>query len=740
MRIPLYLKHNTRLYWGLRLCLLALFSPLSAGINLVQLLSDGDPAIDNLGGVTHAAISPDGRYLYAAARYDNAVGVYAVDPISGLLARVTDYRDGDNDIDGLAGVLVLRISTDGRFLYTGAFEDGAITIFSRDLESGLLTLVDTLTDDTDGVDGLQGTRDLVLSGDDRFLFAIGSLDHTLTVFNRNTTTGALTLRQAYLPEEDDAAHELADFNFPANLICDSGNLYVTTRLGNNLFHFSRVNGGGDLDLVEVHDDVDKMVGPDGLTISPDGRSLYVAADQGASLIHFDRNTTSGKLDLNETISDDNDTIDGLGGATGVTVSEDGNLVYVTSRLDDALVVFDRAADGALTIQNWYSDDQDGFSSLAGAREVLPAMGGQVLYLLARDDDAINVLSTRDLDYEPIEPPLFVRHHHFYRDSDLNLHIRLPDPRSDGLDYADELGYTLTLQQKGRVLWGPLLVLAQAQDSRPQELVIAEADLPTGSFAVGVRRAVNLAHASVETLFPAPVEAVLLPDSGTWNFKRWLLHVPKPSSGFDAVLHIANSDAQRDASITLVAFDEEGLVLATEQLQVAASSVNRVPVYGSSEFALFKDQEEQVSHLAIWEETPQCSVSLACLSQASAFFAVFETRDLNDGKDSGSRFTMPGRRNPEIGEGIAVLNLGGLDTLDLTLKRLDEYSGEVLQTLSLGSIPAGGKRQFVLSGLMSFVPETYYILESDDPNSRFQVMGLAISAADYLSVVPLVKLR
>jgi len=64
----------------------------------------------------------------------------------------------------------------------------------------------------------------------------------------------------------------------------------------------------------------------------------------------------------------------------------------------------------------------------------------------------------------------------------------------------------------------------------------------------------------------------------------------------------------------------------------------------------------------------------------------------------------------------------------------------LQTLSLGSIPPGGKRQFVLSGLMSFVPETYYILESDDPNSRFQVMGLAISAADYLSVVPLVKLR
>ncbi len=101
-----------------------------------------------------------------------------------------------------------------------------------------------------------------------------------------------------------------------------------------------------------------------LTVSPDGKQVYVTAFNGSAVAIFDRaadgsltqkpgeagcvsqNGTDGDVggDLGMTCADAR----GLQHAHSVTVSPDGQHVYMASFLGDAVAVFDRAADGSLS--------------------------------------------------------------------------------------------------------------------------------------------------------------------------------------------------------------------------------------------------------------------------------------------------------------------------------------------------------------------------------------------------------
>ena len=96
-----------------------------------------------------------------------------------------------------------------------------------------------------------------------------------------------------------------------------------------------------------------------LAISPNGKSVYVTAFNGSAVAIFDRaadgtltqkageagciSQTGADSDLGMTCADGR----GLQHAHSVTVSPDGESVYVASFLGDAVAVFDRAADGTL---------------------------------------------------------------------------------------------------------------------------------------------------------------------------------------------------------------------------------------------------------------------------------------------------------------------------------------------------------------------------------------------------------
>lgn len=94
--------------------------------------------LDSARGVT---LSSDGKHLYVTGSADDAVAVFYRSPTSGRLDFVEVKRDGEGGINELDGAVDVAVSADGRNVYVVSYFDDALTVFSRDYDSGKLTLV-----------------------------------------------------------------------------------------------------------------------------------------------------------------------------------------------------------------------------------------------------------------------------------------------------------------------------------------------------------------------------------------------------------------------------------------------------------------------------------------------------------------------------------------------------------------------------------------------------------------------
>ena len=84
-------------------------------------------------------MSPDGKYLYLVGDTDNALTIFSRNPDTGQLTHLETLRDGMGLIDGLRGAHGLAISPDGKHVYAVGLHDDGIAVFNRDVSTGLLT-------------------------------------------------------------------------------------------------------------------------------------------------------------------------------------------------------------------------------------------------------------------------------------------------------------------------------------------------------------------------------------------------------------------------------------------------------------------------------------------------------------------------------------------------------------------------------------------------------------------------
>jgi 6-phosphogluconolactonase (cycloisomerase 2 family) len=312
--------------------------------------------VEGLHAPVSVAVGPGGAHVYVANIganvnldfFESTVTVFSRNAATGRLALLEVHRNGTGGVANLNAAVALAVSPDGRHVYVANLGPGAIIIFNRDTTTGALTFNGTMLSGVDRLSSFPGQRPLTVSPDGRHLYYVGGDDDSLTVFSRDAITGLLT----------------------------------------PVVKYQEGIGG-----------VEGLDEPLGVIVSPDSRHVYVASGRdpqapdpsaGGTVAVFSRDATTGALTLGEILHDGISGVDGIGQARAITISADGAHAYVASPgFDDTVAVFSRdGVTGRLAFIEVHRNGIGGIVGLDNPVDVIVSPDGAWVYVVAQDDNAV----------------------------------------------------------------------------------------------------------------------------------------------------------------------------------------------------------------------------------------------------------------------------------------------------------------------------------------------------------------
>lgn len=253
------------------------------------------------------AVSPDGKHLYVVSTGDFSIALYKRNITSGNISFVEMWRDRVGDVEGLDDPYHIVISPDGAHVYVGAYDGKTVSVFDRNSTTGSLSFKQVF--DLGGR-GYGPVSFLALSPDGRDLFAVSKYAHNfkrgLSQLKRDLVTGELSWLYWY-EEMWGSTREYASVNSVS--VSNNGQfVYVTANLGGSLTVFSRNSPNQNLVLIEneLHRDgaSDGLSDPGIVLSSPDSAFLYVF-DEGfpRGIATYAQNPITGQIDFVDFMSD-----------------------------------------------------------------------------------------------------------------------------------------------------------------------------------------------------------------------------------------------------------------------------------------------------------------------------------------------------------------------------------------------------------------------------------------------------
>ena len=347
----------------------------------------------SFGSVTSAldvAVSPDGKQLYAAA--GNAVVQFHRESTTGQLTPGNSYP-----ANFLNNARAIAVSPDGAQVYVAARGSNTFAIYNRDTSSGALALKDSYTVNQI-VPGLAGAYEVVVAPNGQYIYVTGNSANAVTIFNRDADNFVGPLDDLISAKELGGARGMA-------ISPDGAHLYVagsTGVLSGTVAVFSRNQTSGALAHVQTRREgellgnppfiffLDGLAGASQVLVSPDGQFVYVSALDDDAVNLFRRDLLTGKLNRIRMYRDGFSGVEGLDGAFGMAFSQDGSKLLVTGYLDNAVAVFDRdATTGLLTFLEMVKRDSNtGEPKLGGAAGIAVTPVGTGVYVAAFLDSAI----------------------------------------------------------------------------------------------------------------------------------------------------------------------------------------------------------------------------------------------------------------------------------------------------------------------------------------------------------------
>lgn len=359
----------------------------------IEIKRNGEDGIEGLAGTKSLAIDSAGKYLYALGYDDNALVVFKREPNTGQLTFVERHINGENSVDGLANPHSLIISPDNKYIYvrgqitTQFGDENAIAIFRQETSNDSLTFVDTLSSSEIGLDDID-----FISTTDHYFYIVNK--KRLSVFNRDSNTGALTL------VDEGEEKEGVDSSSAITVSSDGKHLYIVEHENEALLTFARDTTTGIPTLIETLPNgkigvIEGLSEATSVAISPDNKHIYVAGKEDDAITVFHRDAETGELTLVDIQVDKqknpSSPVEGLDGINSVVVSPDGKHVYATSENSNALVVFARnEITGVLRFIEWKQDGVDNIDGLNGASAVIVSPDNKYVYVTASNDNAVTV--------------------------------------------------------------------------------------------------------------------------------------------------------------------------------------------------------------------------------------------------------------------------------------------------------------------------------------------------------------
>src|SRR5262245_19517095 len=248
------MRSRNALAAGAALALLAAFAP-PARANVLTYVQTNVPGVGGVMGITNpngAAVSADGLHVYVGGNSDDAVVTFGRNPATGALTWLGAQQNGVNGVGGLEGPTEVLVSPDGRHVYVAASEDNAVVVFARDAATGLLTYVQHQKQSVGGIQGRGYVFGLVMSSDGAYLYAVGPDTFSVTVFARDASSGALTL----VEEKFEGVDGVGGMQRPQRIAMspDGTHVYVASNMSNSIAVFSRNQATGTLAFVEKQED------------------------------------------------------------------------------------------------------------------------------------------------------------------------------------------------------------------------------------------------------------------------------------------------------------------------------------------------------------------------------------------------------------------------------------------------------------------------------------------------------
>ena len=425
----------------------------------------------SLNGAAGVAVSPDGASVYVASQFSDTIAIFDRDPATGALTQKpgaagcvaeTVGLDPCQDGKALDGAFDIAVSPDGKSVYVASLFSDAVAILDRDTSVGASHGTLTQESDTAGCvsdtgtggacqngEALDTAQGVAVSPDGSSVYvgAGGVGSNGIAIFDRNAANSDLTQKSgtAGCVTESGSAGLCQDGKALAlagavTVSPDDKSVYVASFGSDAVAIFDRDTGGGvtngaltqkagtagcvsdDGSAGECQDGV-ALNGAGGVTVSPDGKSVYTGASENADAVSiFDRDTSGGaghgaltqKAGTAGCVSDSGTAgacQDGkaLNDTRNVVVTPDGASVYAVSGSGGtagAITIFDRAATGALTQKagtaGCVSEDgtsgtcQDGVA-LIEARDLAVSPNGRSVYVSAHTSSALSIF-----DREPVK--------------------------------------------------------------------------------------------------------------------------------------------------------------------------------------------------------------------------------------------------------------------------------------------------------------------------------------------------